>query len=565
MVRCAARVQARVPVAAPGRFLPFRARAGRTAVVLLALLALVGACGPVARGGAAGPAGQWIETRPEDVLLITSFRHQSAAASDASSVFAAAPFGVVHYDQRFRRWAAPSTMEDGYPVGEVPADLALDDFTNTLWLGTRSGGVYTLPLGIAGRWRWVGDAPGGAVQALSAVDGSAYAMTHAGWYRVGSGGSGLMPVQPGQVPASAAAQAVPLLQRADRRGGSFAAAAEAAAVDRWLRRWTVTAAAESERPGRYWITTWGGGLFLYDDRSLTAEQRPFGLASIGAGAIAFDGGDVWVIGDGSADRAGVTRATRDLQQWYWYDARFENAPDAAGRVILPADARVWFGTAQGLYSLDRATERWRRLGEFDGLPSASVTALAGSSQALWVGTERGIAFGGPESFQTLPAGRGFHTYALAATDGRVWAGTAGGLIVFDAASGQQVAIPGGAQLDSLGLRSTLNRRVYGVAADAGRLFALAADRLLVYQAGRWREVGLPVPPMIGRPNGLTAQGGTVWVSAEGGAAVHDLAGGGWYPLVVGQGIPQGPVYQVLPAQEGVWFATRAGALWMPSR
>lgn len=538
------------------------ARPGAAGTALLCTMFAVTACGTLS-GGAPGPTNRWLETRPEDVILITSFRQQGAAASDRSTVFAASPFGVARYDQRFQRWLAPLTAEDGFPAGEVPVALAVDEFGNDLWLAMRGGAVYTVPLGISGRWRWVGTVPGGTIRAMTAADGTAYVSTSAGWYMAAGAGGALVPVAPGRLPGDVSRKAVPLLDRLD--DGAFAASASAATTDRWLRRWPVSAAAESHLPGRYWLATWGGGLFQYDDRTLNARQMPFGLSSVGAGALAFDGDYLWIIGDGTGSRGGVTRARSDLQDWYWYDGRYENAPSSAGRAVVPTPGRIWFATRDGLYALERESDRWRRFGAFDGIQSADVRALVWTGGRLWVGTDRGLAVGGGEGFQPLGLG-GIAVAGLAAADGRVYAATAAGLRVFDAASAQPVALPRGASLDTLGVVTRLERRIDGVAAGATGVHVVVEDRVLTLDADAgWRESPLPIPGAIGRVLGLTAGGGTVWVAGTGGAAMLDPIGGSWLTLVTGREIPEGPVYQVMPATEGVWFATRAGALWMPRR
>jgi ligand-binding sensor domain-containing protein len=57
--------------------------------------------------------------------------------------------------------------------------------------------------------------------------------------------------------------------------------------------------------------------------------------------------------------------------------------------MLVTGRHVFAGTlASGLYVFDRERQRWTALNE--GLPSASVTALAESNGYLYVGTDNGL-------------------------------------------------------------------------------------------------------------------------------------------------------------------------------
>lgn len=62
------------------------------------------------------------------------------------------------------------------------------------------------------------------------------------------------------------------------------------------------------------------------------------------------------------------------------------------RVLSDGNGRVWFGSSMsGVSVLDVETGSWELLTGFEGLPSDTVTALAGWGDSVWVGTPSGFA------------------------------------------------------------------------------------------------------------------------------------------------------------------------------
>jgi len=526
--------------------------------VLLAALFAAGCAGTVlGEIGASGSAMRgFLDAR--DVVLITAFRNLGGVAADARVAYAAGPEGVIRYDQRFRRWEAPITRDDGYPVDEIPTALAVDRFARSLWLGTRSGGVYEFPLGLRSGWRWAGVAPGGAIRTLVPGENGVFALTGVGWSYADAGVGGVGPAP--AVPADVARQAEPLLRRMAAEDASFAASLTGALTDERLRRWEPTAAAEG--PGgtdEFWIGTWGGGLFLYDDLSLRATHYPFGLVGRGVGAMAVaEDGTLWFGGDGLGERRGVTGADAQLQRWVWLEAPFERVPQGLVRDALATEDAAWFAASDGLYRVSGG--QGRRWTDADGLPSARATALARVGDAIWVGTERGLAVVRDGIAQRTGGVGAPAVTGLAVTgDSLVWIGTTRGLAVARARDGEPVPIPGTAA--GQGARGVTIVDV----ADAGeRVHVLAEGRVTTWDAnGLLNALGVEVPRQIGRPLTLAADRSGVWVGGTTGVAFLDPVSGSAGTLLVPQQIPEGPIRQVLPAGDAVWLATPAGAVRLP--
>lgn len=526
----------------------------RRSTLAAAATLLCGCAAGVGGGPAAGPSTYRL-VRAEDVVIVTQFRQLGAVAADDRTVYAASPYGLLAWDADFSRWLPPSTQEDGYPVGQVPVALGVDDFAHTLWLATRNGDLYTLPLGIRGGWRTAGIVAG-TVQSIVSDDRDVYVSTSAGWYRAPPIGGSAVPVATAQVPAGVRARAASTLERLMRGNPTFAAAAPSATRDASLRQWPITAAAASiDYPGRYWLATWGGGLFGFDDRTLTGTPMPYGLVGRGAGAIAPAGDQVWIGGDGIGG-GGVTRTDRGLQRWEWFEPGATRAPATAVHAALAAGNVVWFGAADGVYRFDGS---WRRFTDADGLPSPRVTSLARAGGRVWVGTAHGLAVESAGGFTSAgPFGAAVSDVA-AADSGVLWVASERGLVALNPASGDPVA-------PDPNRPPLLAGRVDGVAVGGGSVWAVASDRLFVYDGTAWASgVGVPLPAAIGAAQRLTWGGGAVWVAGSAGAAAWQPATRSWTVLQVGREIPEGPVRQVLPTAEGLWLATPAGAVFIPAR
>lgn len=549
--RAAGRILAR----APGRV---RAPVARWAPV--ALVCVAASCAPAPAPGVAGLAPPHAYWRADDRLLVTDFRELSATASDRRFVYAAGRNGVLVYDHRVGRWEAPLTLEDGFPRADPPIALEVDPFTGILWMVGRTGTLWAHDVALRGEWRRVGTLPGAPPARLVPHEGSLWVLTATGWFESAAGGA--PPVRRSAVPAAVRGATATDLQRLESRSPGFRSTGSSLTIDEYLRRWEITGAAPTPDPSRWWLSTWGGGLYEYDDRMLDARPLRYGSIGRGVSAIAIGrGGDAgtsgyWFGGDGMSGDRGVAHADAALQRWSWHEAGRGGAPRSPVHGILETDAGVFVGAEDGLYRL--RGETWTRLTDFDALPSPSIRALVAGAGSLWVGTDRGLArivteAGGGVSVQGIDATIGARVNALAAADSMLWIATDRGLWRLNMRSGA-VAQPPIAD-------ARLRGRVVGVAWDDDVLYALAESTLLAYDGSAWSAplAGASIGS-IGRPTHLAVLDGIVWIAGSTGALATEPLGGAQTVLSVPRDIPEGPVRQVLPIAGGVWLATPAGAL-----
>jgi hypothetical protein len=284
----------------------------------------------------AGPAyGQHGFWQPDERVLISSFLNARGIATDQRLVFIATANGLEIYDQTFKRWQLPSTIEDGYPAMQGPGRIVYDARERGIWLLTDARSLYTWSP-VMQRWdqRFEQD-----------------------------------------VPAEVRAR----LQRgADDRDPALAIMRNFAGRDAHGRTWRVSAVEPAERSGTYWAALLGGNFSFIDTRNLSSENLTFGTLTRGVSALAVAGGNLYFGGDGSGARMGITRADTALQRWQQYETRVGEGPQRrVNKLIMGANA-MYAASPDGLFVL--RGERWVRI--LDG----DVRALAQSGGRTWVGT-----------------------------------------------------------------------------------------------------------------------------------------------------------------------------------
>ena len=532
-------------------------RAPRSPLAVLAAVAM-GACAPVSPASEADGLGvRHAYWRAEDRVLVSDFSTVSAVASDRRFVYAATEHGVAVFDHRMQRWTAPLTVEDGFPRADLPIALEVDEFTGLLWMITRTGALWSYDVSLGDEWRWVGVVSGAPPARLVPYEGALWIRTNSGWFESSAGGG-----TPGRASPPPEVQAAGLsgLERLERESAAFRSSGSSLTVDEWLRRFEITSATPSVDPSRWWLGTWGGGLYAYDDRMLDAQRLTFGTVGRGVSALApaLGDGGVWFGSDGLSGRRGVTHVGPELQRWTWFEAgRAGGAPSGPVYGLLETTMGTFAAAQDGLYRL--IGDRWDRLTDSDDLPATAVRSLAWAEGAVWAGTDRGLARilagaqPGSYGVTRIDGTSGTRINALAQVDSILWIGSDRGLWRLNLSTGALAQPP----LDDARLRG----RIVGLAHDPPRLYALTETTLFVNDGSNWTA-----PPLtaslggIGRPTHLAARRGIVWIAGNSGALGFEAGTGAETVLSVPRDIPEGPVRQILPTDEGAWFATPAGAL-----
>jgi diguanylate cyclase (GGDEF)-like protein len=326
----------------------------------------------------------------------------------------------------------------------------------------------------------------------------------------------------------------------DPRSGAIHPFAPRPADPNGLSHYWVYGFAEAA-PGELWIATFGGGIDVVDEQSLTIIDRlhsdPFlddALHDDRVGAIFRDrAGAVWIgtWGDGLARHDPRTRAFRSL--------RFSpNRADglthrAAVRALEMRDGTIWVGTnGNGIDVFDRDLHRiagFRPNPNDDGaLADGGITCLAQSDDgSIWVATLNSMLHRlkpGATRFERIAANRlaGGPIRTIAFTsDGMLWAGAAEGM----------------ARVDPRTLATRVYRRWPGaakaspaiesiVAAPDGTLWVGSDNGLYSFDPRTEASIRIARDPSRRDalpdnwvPDLMLARDGRLWVGTAGGAAI----------------------------------------------
>lgn len=364
------------------------------------------------------------------------------------------------------RWEDQRWTHYGKAEGLVDETLySLAPAVDGLWIGTRNSGLmhrdpegrirhYDVSSGLGAAWVHV---------VLDEGEGVVWAGTAKGLYR--KLGERWVDANEG-LPADSVVHAI----LRDRRGrlwvgcnsglyvldeGRFVAHPRVAGQLR-----TVSALLE-DRDGNLWAGSQSEGLWRVAGRGLQSLTAAQGLSNNRVTALLEDReGSLWV-----STNAGLNRLGDSTFRTY---TRFDGLRDNFVRSISEGPSGMWIGTSQGLHLLDaqglrvvgegqlsspsvmavietreralwvgtydggvglREGERWRTLGEADGLPSMQVRALLETRNgAVWVGTTRGaVRYAAGSAPVVLNAASGLPSdYVLSLAelrDGRLLLGT----------------------------------------------------------------------------------------------------------------------------------------------
>jgi hypothetical protein len=431
--------------------------------------------------------------QPDDRVLITSFHNARGIATDQRLVFIATTNGLEVYDQSFRRWLPPSTVEDGYPARDGPLRIAYDPREGGVWLVTELGTVYAWSSAMQ-RWhqRFPGDVPPDVLRRLQRDAGDA--------------------------------------------DPAWAIMRNFAGRDAAGRTWQVTAIAAAERAGTFWAATNGGNFSFVDTRNLSSEPYTFGTISRGVSALAFDGRNLWFGGDGASARNGVTRADTALQNWQQFESRIADGPQGRVTAMLATSAGTYAAAADGVYSL--RSNRWQRvvdvdartlahttgrvwvgargtLGWIDGtdnyqradFPLQTVHGLAARNDSLWIAAESGLYLWVNGRVQQLTTTQ---TYDVAVSDNHVIELTVRGLATW--AAGNEATGLAASALRQIG-------RPVSLSSQGNRVWVGGSAGLAEWNTttGAWRYVIAADDIPEGPVSDVLEENGRLWLATPAGA------------------------------------------------
>ena len=189
-----------------------------------------------------------------------------------------------------------------------------------------------------------------------------------------------------------------------------------------------------------------GGVSLLDPSTgnFTTYTPNEGLAFVKVWDILIDGDKIWF----GTPRGLCVLDTKKLAQLDPFDVKqaFTTYTPADGLVaedvkcLAKSGNVLWFGTNDGLGSLDTSSMTWSQWHVEDGLPAKGIESLGIDGKILWVGTTDGLSKFDTEkgTFETIdiPVEDTKVVNCIVVREGSVWVGTREGLHVLDQASGK---------------------------------------------------------------------------------------------------------------------------------
>jgi signal transduction histidine kinase/ligand-binding sensor domain-containing protein len=283
----------------------------------------------------------------------------------------------------------------------------------------------------------------------------------------------------------------------------------------------------ADRSDRIWLAPLDGGLFLLSRGSIqaieTAGLRNDTVYSIAGGAD----DEVWV----ARKNGGVTRLQLHGDAWQanTYTRQDGLAQDSVYSIYRAPDGTVWAGTLTAGLSRFR-DETWHTFSSKDGLPSNTVSAIAGNTAGeIFAGTPNGLAVLKNGHCVAYTAQQGLPPGAIESLffdddAGTLWIGSKKGISFLQSGT---VHVP-------LGAPDALYGEILGIAQSEGWLWITTRDHVLrvkrtallkqSFGEGEYREFGvtegLPSTEGVKRSRAVVADHrGRIWFSLNKGISV----------------------------------------------
>jgi ligand-binding sensor domain-containing protein len=223
-------------------------------------------------------------------------------------------------------------------------------------------------------------------------------------------------------------------------------------------------------------------------------------------------------------------------------------------VYNQANSQTLVATANGLALFDSAGRERQVLGRAEGLISNHITDVVLEEDGMTVATPAGITMVDASGARSLYAFQGLvsnHVYALAASGGRLLAGTLGGLSILQ--NGQVLT---NFTTTNSGLKRNWITAIVGVASD-WFVGTYGAGVLRFESTGHWQTFDDATGPFEVNPNAMLHDGNFVYAGTRGhGLLIYDRTRGRWSWLT--DGLPSMNVTAIAVRGDSVYIGTDNG-------
>ncbi len=499
----------------------------------------------------------------DERVVVTSFQRVTALARAPDRLFVATDGGLAVRSEAFGYWELPITREDGYPQSRITA-MAWDRRDGTLWLATENARLIQMePF----NRRFLDEIRlnDRVTRIIPSADGSSDLLVQqrGRWFSLDPFSRQMSGSDIGAVDRAVAAD-FELRERRELLLSPRFDAARSFLATRGSKHYQITDVMPATQLGQFWISSYGGFLFLYDSFSGQTSPVDYGLVGRGGGAVLVEEGGIWFAPDEVVDRYSITWANPDLTEWRTWESESigpanRNLPADPIHALLRKGTDVWAGGERGVYRFDGVIWHREAAGQI-GVGQNVLSMAAGPEDlaGVWVGTDRGLfRIPGPGALVDAPWLGARRILALASHAGLLWVGTDRGLAVFEPSAGIPIAQSSDGQPRG---------RVWSLKAAGSRLYA-GIDRDVWWLEDKvWvraNDLGvLPAPATA-----LDYRDESLWIGSDDGLVVWNTSTGEQrrYSFAAGD-LPTGDrgerrvtaVSAVGP--DTVWLTTPAGAV-----
>jgi len=443
---------------------------------------------------------------------VTSFQRVTALARAPDRLFAATDEGLVVLNEAYGQWELPITREDGYPQARITA-LSWDRRDGTLWLATEDARLVQLePF----NRRFIDEIRLNEriTRIVPSADDSSDLLvrTGVGWFRLDPFSRQMTRSDAVAVDRAVSAD-FELRERRELLSSPRFETARPFLAARGPTYYEITDVMPATDLGQFWISSYGGFLFLYDSFTGLATPVDYGLVGRGGRAVLADETGIWFAPDEMIDRYSISWADPELAEWQTWESESIGAVDRdlpAGpiNVLLRRDGDLWAGGDRGVYRFDG--ELWHREARGQIGVSQRVLSLVAGPEDLpgtWLGTDRGLfrilGPGAPVGSPVLGARR---ITALASHAGLLWAGTDRGLVVFESVAGAPLARSSEGQPRG---------QVWSLKASEGRLYAGVDRDVWWLEDSVWHRANA-LGVLAAPASALDVRDGIVWIGSHDG-------------------------------------------------
>ncbi len=316
--------------------------------------------------------------------------------------------------------------------------------------------------------------------------------------------------------------------------------------------------------GSIWVGT-ASGIFRYDQtwvKELRDAVNFPGINTITA-LMVDQKNQVWIGTQGAGIRLkeGSVRARSSmLDNEQMFNTHTSQLPDDRITTLLQDEAgNIWAGTANGVGLFAQTTLTWTQPFRASELPSALVNAMIADQGALWIGTEKGLAFYEIESDRLtaveMLAGRNVQALIFDSMH-RLWVGTQDEGIFIQDSEGEWQQF----QTNQASSNTISGNAVVAFAVDSSGIWAGIFRHGLNYWNGKqWVDYAQTVrlPSNLLYTLYTDPMDSSLWIGSEGGVTHYD--GRTWETLSVENVLPNTAIFAIARTHDGsYWFGSKDG-------